>query len=83
MIFGRDGDAFVPTGHAVGPWDPGQMHGGAPAALLVRALEALAPEMQLARLTVEFLGTVPLEPVTRRGGDLAARGGGCSSCARR
>ena len=64
MIFGRDGDAFVPTGHAVGPWDPGQMHGGAPAALLVRALEALAPEMQLARLTVEFLGTVPAKPVT-------------------
>jgi hypothetical protein len=63
VIFGREGDAFVPTGHARGPWDPGQMHGGAPAALLVRALEALAPAMRLARLTVEFLGTVPLRPV--------------------
>ena len=63
MIFGRDGDLFVPTGHARGPWDPGMQHGGAPSALFVRAIETLAPEMQLARLTVEFLGAVPLEPV--------------------
>jgi acyl-coenzyme A thioesterase PaaI-like protein len=63
MIFGRDGDLFVPTGHARGPWDPGMMHGGAPSALLTRAIEALAPEMQLARLTVDFLGAVPLAPV--------------------
>ena len=62
-IFRPDGDLYVPTGHARGPWDPGQQHGGAPAALLVRAMEALAPDMQLARLTVEFLGTVPLAPM--------------------
>ena len=29
-VFRREGDAFVPTGHARGPWDPGQLHGGAP-----------------------------------------------------
>lgn len=62
-IFTREGDAFVPTGHAVGPWDPGQLHGGAPAALVVRALQALAPEMQLARCSFEFLGPVPLAPL--------------------
>jgi hypothetical protein len=63
-IFTRDGDALVPTGHAVGPWDPGQLHGGGPAALLARALQALAPELQLARCSFEFLGPVPLEPLT-------------------
>ena len=63
MIFERDGDLFVPTGHARGPWDPGAQHGGAPAALLARAVEALAPEMRLARLTVEILRAVPIEPL--------------------
>ncbi|HEV2814226.1 MAG TPA: thioesterase family protein, partial [Solirubrobacteraceae bacterium] len=64
MIFRSDGDAFVPSGHARGPWDRAMQHGGAPSALLVRAMEALSPDMNLARLTVEFLGAVPLEPVT-------------------
>jgi len=64
VIFARDGGAFVPTGHAVGPWDPGALHGGAPSALLAAELEALAPDMRLARLTVEFLGAVPLAPLT-------------------
>lgn len=62
-IFTRDGTAFVPTAHAIGPWDPGQLHGGAPAALVVRALQALAPDMQLARCTFEFLGPVPVAPL--------------------
>ena len=62
-IFAREGDLFVPAGHARGPWDPGQQHGGAPAALLSSAMEALAPDFQLARLTVEFLGTVPMAPL--------------------
>ena len=62
-IFAREGDLFVPAGHARGPWDPGQQHGGAPAALMVSAMEALAPEFQLARVTVEFLGTVPMAPL--------------------
>jgi hypothetical protein len=62
-IFTRDGDLFVPTGHSRGPWDPGQQHGGAPAALMTGAMEALAPDFQLARLTVEFLGTVPIAPL--------------------
>ena len=63
-VFHRDGDRFVPTGHARGPWDPRMQHGGAPGALIARAIEALAPGMALARLTVEFLAAVPLEPAS-------------------
>ena len=63
----RDG-LLVPSGHARGPWDPDSQHGGAPAALLARAVEQLeAPgPMLLARLTVEFLGAVPLAPMEVR-----------------
>jgi acyl-coenzyme A thioesterase PaaI-like protein len=67
-IFTEAGGAFVPSGHARGPWDPDAMHGGAPAALIARAVERIeAPgPMLLARLTVEFLGAVPLAPVEVR-----------------
>jgi hypothetical protein len=64
-VFTRDGDLFVPSAHARGPWDPGAMHGGAPTALLARAVEALetpAP-MRCVRLAVEFPSAVPLQPV--------------------
>ena len=88
-IFLRDGDLFIPSGHSRGPWDPGAQHGGAPAALLAEAIDRLArpQEMAIARLTYEFLGPVPLEPlsvraeVTKPGrrfqiadGEIAARG---------
>ncbi|MDQ3631657.1 MAG: thioesterase family protein [Actinomycetota bacterium] len=62
-IFTREGERFVPTAHAVGPWDPSQLHGGAPAALVVRGLQAVAPAMQLARCSFEFLGPVGLAPL--------------------
>jgi hypothetical protein len=64
MIFAREGDLLAPTDHARGPWDPGALHGGAPSALVARAAEALAPDMRIARLTVEFLGAVPLAPLS-------------------
>ncbi len=64
MIFARAGDLLTPTDHARGPWDPGALHGGAPSALIARAAEALAPQMRVARLTVEFLGAVPLAPLS-------------------
>lgn len=63
-IFTRDGDAFVPTAQAIGPWDPGQLHGGGPAALIARAVQELAPDMQLARTTYEFRGPVAAAPFT-------------------
>jgi hypothetical protein len=64
VIFAREGDTYVPTGHARGPWDPNALHGGAPAALIMREIEQLAPEMRVTRLTLEFLGAVPLAPLT-------------------
>jgi acyl-coenzyme A thioesterase PaaI-like protein len=47
---------------ARGPWDPNAQHGGAPAALLVRAFERLPnpDDLVIARLTYEFLRPVPL-----------------------
>jgi hypothetical protein len=58
----RDGQ-FVPSELARGPWDPDAQHGGAPAALLMRAFERLEPmeELMLARVTYEFLRPVPLD----------------------
>jgi hypothetical protein len=53
-----------PTGHARGPWDAHALHGGAPAALLVRAIEGLGTGLSLGRLTIDYLGPVPLAPLT-------------------
>jgi hypothetical protein len=61
-VFRRDGDAFVPTGHARGPWDPGQLHGGAPGALIAEALQV--DGYLVARLTIDFLAPVPMAPLT-------------------
>jgi Thioesterase-like superfamily len=64
-VLAPDGDLLVPSLHARGPWDAAAMHGGAPTALLARAIEALdtpAP-MRCVRLAVEFPRAVPLEPV--------------------
>ena len=64
-VFTADGDTLVPSIHARGPWDAGAMHGGAPTALLARAIEALdtpAP-MRCVRLAVEFPSAVPMAPV--------------------
>ncbi len=69
-IFEPDGEALVPTVLARGPWDPTAMHGGPPSALLMRAVEAAeAPDgvtMTVARLTVELLRPIPLEPLVVR-----------------
>lgn len=55
-------ERFVATDLARGPWDPGAQHGGAPAALLVRAFERLpgGEQLILARVTYELLRPVPL-----------------------
>jgi hypothetical protein len=49
---------FRPSELTRGPWDPGAEHGGAPAALIGRALET--PAMRLARVTYELVRPVPL-----------------------
>jgi hypothetical protein len=67
-VFVRDGQRFVPSEAARGPWDPGALHGGAPAALFVHAFEGCleGAELQLARLTCEFVRPVPLAPLSVR-----------------
>ena len=64
-VFQSAGRRFVPTAHARGPWDAGALHGGAPAALLARAVERFEPaeDLAVARLSYEFLRPVPLAPL--------------------
>ncbi len=56
---------FVAQPIARGPWDPRMMHGGAPAALLAREIERVPvqDDMVVARMTVDFLGAVPIGEV--------------------
>ena len=58
----------VPTKATVGPWDPKLQHGGPPAALLGEAMERASSNasagMRLAYFSMDFLGPVPLEPMT-------------------
>lgn len=64
--FHRDGAAFVPTGQGASPWSA-RAQGGVPLAGLTAhvlgAVAAPAP-MQLARLTIDILGAVPMAPLT-------------------
>jgi hypothetical protein len=62
-IYAREGERFVPTELARGPWDPAAQHGGAPAALLTRGLEQATSGTPLVRMTFEFLKPVPLAPL--------------------
>lgn len=61
VFTGRDG-RFVSSALARGPWDPDAQHGGAPAALLMRAFERCegGEALAMARVTYEFLRPVPL-----------------------
>lgn len=66
--FVRDGDLFRSTGYTRGPWSPDLQHGGPPAALAARAVEALlggrTPDgWHVARLSVEFVRPVPMAPL--------------------
>lgn len=59
-FFVAEGAGFVAQPWTRGPWDPRAQHGGPPAALMLRAMELAAPDAQLARLTVEFLRSIPI-----------------------
>jgi hypothetical protein len=65
-LFEPAGEGFTAAALTRGPWDPRMMHGGAPSALLAHAVEQVQPagELAVARLTIEFLGGVPLGGVT-------------------
>ena len=59
---GAEAERFELTEHARGPWDEAAAHGGAPAALLVRAIErhGAGSGMRLVSLQAAFLGPVLL-----------------------
>jgi hypothetical protein len=64
-FFVADGDRFVPSASARGPWSARHQHGGPPAALLARAFaRRTGPKAHIARLTFDFLRSVPLAPLT-------------------
>jgi len=64
-IFLADGERFLPTELARGPWDPQALHGGAPAALITSAFERHEPAegTAIARLGFEFLRPIPFAPL--------------------
>src|SRR3954470_24341701 len=64
IFISRADGVFEPTGHARGPWDRDAQHGGAPAALVARAVDGLGTGLSVGRLTIDYLGPVPLAPLT-------------------
>jgi hypothetical protein len=64
--FLSDGDRYVPTELARGPWSPGALHGGPVAALLAGAVESVPADepVHVTRLTVELLRPVGMVPLT-------------------
>lgn len=64
-LFERSGNTYTPTPLARGPWDPNALHGGAPAALFATVCEQHdpGPAAFMARLTVELMRPVPIEPL--------------------
>lgn len=64
-LFEREGDTFVPTIFSQGPWDPGQLHGGAVSALVASGLDAVPSPvpMRVARLTLDLVRGVPMRPL--------------------
>jgi hypothetical protein len=67
-LFVADGDLLVPTDSARGPWSPDALHGGAVAAVLVRAVEPLpsAQPMRFTRMTIDLTRVVPWTPLRVR-----------------
>jgi acyl-coenzyme A thioesterase PaaI-like protein len=66
LVGGPDAGAerFESQPSTAGPWSPDAQHGGPPAALLGRAVEAVGgPGTTVGRITVELLGPVPVGPL--------------------
>ncbi len=65
-IYRVDGNRVEVSPNAAGPWDPLMQHGSAPAGLAVWAAEAITTPvpMRIARVTVDLMRPVPLQPLT-------------------
>jgi hypothetical protein len=60
-LFVRDGESYVAGELTLGPWAPGALHGGPPAALIAHEVSRHAPEgLRLARITLDLVRSVPL-----------------------
>ena len=69
-FFTRDGDAYVPSGLGLSPWDAKSQNGISLAGLAAHTLENIAPQVPMvtAKLTLDIFGSVPmiaLEPHVR------------------
>lgn len=64
-LFAVEGDTYIPAPFTRSPWSPDMLHGGAPAALLVGAIEAHDAERpwQMTRFTVDLFRPVPVTPL--------------------
>ncbi len=64
-IYRREGDLYLPTEWAGGPWSRNHQHGGPVNGLLASAVAGAAEETGLRpiRLTIDLLGPVPLKPL--------------------
>jgi hypothetical protein len=64
-VFAPDGDGFLPTDLARGPWYPDTQHGSPMLALLARAVEQVPSERasQVTRLTVDLMRAAPMARV--------------------
>jgi hypothetical protein len=58
-VFAKDGNRYMPTEAARGPWNPDALHGAAVAALLAGVFESSGEVV--VRVLVELLGPVPYE----------------------
>lgn len=65
-LFVRQGETYVPTASAGGPWSPSHLHGGSPTGLLALLMEQATADsgLRLSRLTVDLLRPVPAAPLT-------------------
>ena len=65
-IYRIDGSRVETSPNAAGPWDATMQHGSAPASLVVWAAEriATAVPMRIARVSIDLMRPVPLQPLT-------------------
>ena len=59
-FFEADGDTYQATELTRGPWHKDLQHAGPPSALLARAIEQQAGDMQVVRLSIDLLKAVPI-----------------------
>jgi len=63
-LFAESGDGFTAAREAASPWGPDSLHGGAPVALMVGAIErSVDPPLRVTRVTADLVRPVPMAPL--------------------